>query len=118
MVVLRLVGKVADVKLKGRSAIRSDTVDLVVDSLLSALIDKEIIPKAGSNYVAKASIGIYDSVGVFVGFRITLRRAGISPVTIIWQGVVGKLIVEITQTQKLDIIRARLEMHGVGNLHH
>jgi hypothetical protein len=86
--------------------VRSDAVDFVVDSLLGVSIDKEVVPKAESNYIAKANIGPRNPVRVCngLGRLCTTRIAGQAPVTIMWKGRVTELVVKIPQAQKLDII--------------
>lgn len=67
MVVLSLIGKVADVELERSPAIGSDPIYLEIDSLLSALVDEKVVPEAESDYVTKAIVGIDDSIRILGG---------------------------------------------------
>lgn len=64
MIVLSLIGIMTDVELERSPMIWTGAIDLVVDSLLSTLVDKKIVPETEGNHIAEAHVGIGSSVGV------------------------------------------------------
>lgn len=108
MIVLVLVAEMADVELEGRPTAWSDAINLVVDTLLSALVDEKIIPEAESNDITKARIWVHIAISVCSRLRLLKTRGiggSIACVAPIRKSVVSVLPVEVYQAQKLNTVR-------------
>lgn len=122
MEVLCLIAVTAEVKFECRLTARNDAVNLVVDTLLSTLVDEQIAPQGGSNHIAKAVVGIHVSVRFLCRLRrrllYTLWISGIVYATTVGKRGVNVFVVEVAQAQKLELVRSWLEICEVRNLHH
>lgn len=114
MIVLVLVPKMADVELEGRPAAWSDAINLVVDTLLSTLVDEKIIPEAESNDITKARIWVHVVISVCLSFRL-LQTSGIGGSIVraaaIRKSVVSVFPIEVSQAQKLNTVRSPSECY-------
>jgi hypothetical protein len=112
----------AEEEFERRLAVGRVAINLVVDTLLSALVEEQIAPQGGSDYIAKAIVGIYVSVRFLCRLRrrllCTFRSSRIAYTTTVWKRTVVEFIVEVAQAQKLEFVRSRLETCKADYLHH
>lgn len=64
VIVLRLVGEMADVEFERCPAVGGSAIDLVVDTLLSALVDEKIVPETECYGIAETVI---DCIAILIG---------------------------------------------------
>jgi hypothetical protein len=122
VVVFRWIAITAEEEFERRLAVGRVAINLVVDTLLSALVEEQIAPQGGSDYIAKAIVGIYVSVRFLWSLRCWLlckfRNSGLVHTTTVWKRTVVEFIVEVAQSQKLEFVRSRLGTCKVDYLHH